>query len=174
MNARYRIQAHGELLLRYVRLTAYHWQNRRQLVSGSYQRTEAEFLPAALSLIEQPVSPTIRWTGKVILLMTVTAVAWAIIGRVDIVVVASGKVIPSSRVKTIASVETASVRAIHVREGQYVKAGELLLELDAGVTEADSGKAKADLQRAILQAARAAAMVSALEQGKRPVLTAAT
>lgn len=172
MSVRLRLQAHGELLLRYVRLTAHHWQNRRHMAPGTYRSTEAEFLPAALSLIEQPVSPTVRWSARAVLIMTVTSVAWSIVGRVDIVVVAAGKVIPSSRVKTVASVETASVRAIHVREGQAVKAGELLLELDAGVTEADSGKAKADLQRATLQAARAAAMVAALERSSRPVLTA--
>jgi hemolysin D len=55
----------------------------------------------------------------------------------DIIVNANGKIIPSSRTKTIASVDVASVVAIHVVEGQAVKSGDLLVELDAGTFQAE-------------------------------------
>lgn len=127
-------------------------------------------MPSALSLQEQPVSPTARWTGRIIMAMTVVVLIWAIAGRIDIIVNASGKVIPSGRVKTIASVEVASVRAIHVTEGQQIKAGDLLVELDASVSEAEGSKAAVDLGEAVLQAARARSMITAIETSKVPAL----
>ena len=58
------------------------------------------------------------------------ALIWAGLGRVDIVASASGKAVPSGRVKQIQPFETGVVRAIHVRDGQSVKQGDVLIELD--------------------------------------------
>ena len=125
---------------------------------------------AALELVERPVSPTARATGLLLVLFVFLAVLWATIGRVDIIVKAPGKVIPSGRTKTIASVDTASVRAIHVVEGQFVRAGEVLVELDAGAFEADRRKAEADISAARLEVARARALITAIDTDRRPVL----
>jgi membrane fusion protein, hemolysin D len=57
------------------------------------------------------------------------ALAWASLGEVDIIAAASGKIIPSGRTKVIQPFETGVVRAIHVRDGQSVKAGQVLIEL---------------------------------------------
>jgi multidrug efflux pump subunit AcrA (membrane-fusion protein) len=62
---------------------------------------------------------------------------------VDIVVTAEGRVVPTGRTKAVASVEVASVRGIFVTEGQEVKTGDPLLELDAREFEADERKATA-------------------------------
>ncbi|SFL60548.1 hemolysin D [Rugamonas rubra] len=102
--------------------------------------------------------------------MALIALAWSIVGRVDIVVNASGKVVPTGRVKTIASVEVASVSAILVTEGQQVKACDVLLELDASGSDTEREKASVDLNEAVVQAARARAMIAALNTGKPPLL----
>jgi len=45
--------------------------------------------------------------------------------------VAPGKLIPTDRVKVIQPLATGQVRAIHVRDGQRVRVGQVLLELDS-------------------------------------------
>ena len=113
------------------------------------QKQTFEFMPAALEVQESPPSPI----GRVIIWMVVTffvlAVVWAIFGRVDIVAVAQGKVIPSGRVKTIQPLEFGSVAQIHIKEGQRVHAGDSLVTLDETLTAADS--ARLSQQRADLE-----------------------
>ena len=60
-------------------------------------------------------------------------------GTIDIVATAPGKIIPSGRTKIIQPFETGVVRAIHVRDGQSVKAGDVLIELDPTMNEAELG-----------------------------------
>ena len=53
--------------------------------------------------------------------------------------VAPGKIVPSGRTKMIQPFETGVVRAIHVRDGQTVKAGDVLIELDPTMNGAERG-----------------------------------
>ena len=76
---------------------------------------------------------------------------WSILGKADIIVNGDGKVILSSRAKTIASVEVASVRALYVQEGQAVKSGDALIQLDTSTYDAERDKAKGDEALAELQ-----------------------
>ena len=101
----------------------------------------------------------------------VFAILWAVLAHVDIIVTATGKVIPSSRTKAIASVDVASVRSIYVVEGQSVKSGDVLVELDARAFEADERKAEADIDAARLEMARSKALISAIDSQRTPVLS---
>jgi hypothetical protein len=80
--------------------------------------------------------------------------AWAWLGKVDIIASAAGKIIPSGRTKIIQPFETGVVRAIHVRDGQSVKAGEALIELDLTMNEAERNHLCSDLVSAQLDVAR--------------------
>lgn len=51
---------------------------------------------------------------------------------VENVVVASGQVIPSDRVQTVQHLEGGIVTTVHIKEGQEVRRGEPLLEIDLG------------------------------------------
>ncbi|KZZ52097.1 hypothetical protein A3758_29045, partial [Oleiphilus sp. HI0118] len=75
----------------------------------------------------------------------VVAACWAWFGKVDIVAVAQGKVIPTESVKQIQSLETARIKAIHVKEGQLVEQGQVLIELDAQLAKAEYESLKAEL-----------------------------
>lgn len=158
------------LLARYRQTFAHYWKQRHQSPSLLLTADEAEFSPPALALEERPVSPTMRLTARVLLAFVALAVAWSILAKVDIVVNATGKVIPSGRTKTIASVDTASVRAIHVTEGQVVKTGDVLIELDAREHEAERDKATGDELVARLQIARSRALITAIELRQPPRL----
>src|SRR5207249_5392995 len=95
---------------------------------------ELAFLPAALEIVETPPSPVGRAISATIILIFCLALAWASFGKIDIVASAQGKIIPSGRTKIIQPFETGVVRAIHVRDGQSVKAGDLLIELDTTIS----------------------------------------
>src|SRR4029077_14384763 len=115
---------------------------------------ELAFLPAALEITETPASPAGRAIAATIIAVFCLAFVWACFGTVDIVATAQGKIIPSGRTKLIQPFETGVVRAIHVRNGQSVKAGEVLIELDPTMTEAEEGHFKSDLIAAELDVAR--------------------
>lgn len=124
------------------------------------ERDELAFLPAALEIVETPPSPIGRSIGATIVVLFVLALIWATVGQVDIVASASGKVVPSGRVKLIQPFETGVVRAIHVRDGQSVKSGDLLIELDPTMTEAEQEHIRSDLISAQLDVARLRAALS--------------
>ena len=120
------------------------------------QRGEDEraFLPAALEIIETPPSPIGRAIGAAIIVLFCLALFWASFGRVDIVASASGRIVPSGRVKLIQPFETGVVSAINVRDGQHVKAGDALIRLDPTMTMAEQEHIKSDLISAQLDVAR--------------------
>jgi hemolysin D len=68
--------------------------------------------------------------------------------------------------------EVGVVRALHVAEGQVVKAGDALVEFDTRSSDSERARAEVDLHSAQLQAARSRAMLAALNGGDRPVLPA--
>jgi hemolysin D len=71
--------------------------------------------------------------------------------------------VPDGRSKLIQPLETAVVRAIHVRDGQSVKSGEVLIELDPTATQAELGRVSGDLMTERLNIARYRAALSGLE-----------
>lgn len=117
-------------------------------------RDRLAFLPAALEIVETPASPTGRLIAYAIMALFAVAVTWACIGRVDIVASAKGKIIPTGRTKVIQPFETGVVRAIRVHDGQSVKAGETLIELDPTMNEAEWKHYGTDLVAARLDVAR--------------------
>ena len=82
-------------------------------------------------------------------------------GHVDIVASATGKIVPSGRTKIIQPFETGVVRAIHVQDGQAVKAGDVLIELDPTVNAAERDHLQNDLLAEQLNVARLRAALAA-------------
>ena len=115
---------------------------------------ELAFLPAALEVQESPPSPV----GRIIIFLIVAffciALVWAYFGKIDIVAVAPGKVVPTDRVKVIQPLEIGMIEVIHVEEGQRVKKGDPLITLDSTQTEADQRRMGADLLVARMDASR--------------------
>ena len=170
MRLSHRWNAWSELWQRYRRVFVHFWAQRESLASPALKPHEAEFLPATLSLQTRPVSPAGRWVARVLMALVLAVLLWSILGQIDVTVNASGKIIPSGRTKTISAVEVASVRALHVVEGQSVRAGDLLIELDTRASDSERDKAEGDRQVAMLQAARSRALIAAIEEHSSPRL----
>ena len=127
---------------------------------------ETAFLPAALEVVETPPSPLGRAIIATIIAFFCLALAWASIGTVDIVASAPGRIIPNERTKLIQPFETGVVRSIRVRDGDTVKAGDVLIELDPTISSAEVEHVKSDLVAAKLDVAR---LKAALADTSNPI-----
>ena len=85
--------------------------------------SELEFLPAALELQESPPSPVGRFFMWSVMAMVTLSILWSIFGRIEIVAVAPGKIIPSGQVKVIQAGNIGRVKAIHVSDGDAAGCG---------------------------------------------------
>ncbi|GBL60866.1 hypothetical protein PCLA_21f0076 [Pseudomonas citronellolis] len=164
--------AKRELLQRYRRVWSHAWRNRKAMDAPMRLSHEVQFLPAALSLQEQPVNPQARYIKWSIMAFFALALIWACVGEIDVVATAQGKIVPSGKSKVIQPSEVAVVKAIHVYDGQQVKAGDLLVELDASQTGADVERLKSDLLAARVDSARAGALLESIRSNRESRLVA--
>ena len=125
--------------------------------------SEARFLPAALEVVEQPVSPTVRMTARLMLAGLALLLLWLMLGRIDVVASAPGRVVPAAGVKLVQPRDGGVVRAILVRDGQHVRKGQPLVILDPTTTAAEVEQARAAMLSSALDAARAKAVLGGLD-----------
>lgn len=163
-----RLQALFDLLRRYGAVFGHVWRERQRLDAPARLAHEAAFLPAALELQETPVSPAPRIAQWLLVAFAAIGLLWAIFGQIDVVATAKGRIVPSDRTKLIQPIETATVKAIHVADGQFVRAGQVLIELDATATAADSARLANDYEAARLQAEREKALLAAIATVRAP------
>jgi len=62
---------------------------------------------------------------------------WAVVGRLDIVAVASGKLVPRTYVQIVQPAEAGIVREILVKEGEDVGKGQVLMRMDRQISDSD-------------------------------------
>ena len=86
--------------------------------------------------------------------MITIALIWSIVGKIEIVAVAPGKIIPSGQVKVIQASNIGRVKAIHVSDGDTVRAGQALIELDPTLAEADRQRLESEWVASSLELAR--------------------
>lgn len=163
-------QGVGDLWRHYGQVFRAAWAERDVHAPLSRESHEAAFLPAHLELMETPVHPAPRWTMRIIVALVLLIVLIAMLGKLDIVVVASGELIPDSNVKVVQPALTGVVRAIHVHDGQQVVAGQALVELDTRQAAADTATAHDHRVHAALAMARAQALLSSVVAGQLPPL----
>ncbi|MEZ5892452.1 MAG: HlyD family type I secretion periplasmic adaptor subunit [Parvularculaceae bacterium] len=136
-------------------------ENERRKTASTYK--EQEFLPAALEILEKPPSPLGRAMLWTILSFFTLTVFWSVLGRVDVVATASGKILPRERVKVVQAPDIGVVRAIHVRDGARVKAGDALVEFDPTNAAAEQSQAREQLALAEIDLARGDALLRLIE-----------
>ncbi|WP_323816064.1 HlyD family type I secretion periplasmic adaptor subunit [Cellvibrio sp. NN19] len=74
------------------------------------------------------------------------AIVWASLAHIDEVVVGTGKLVPSASVQHVQSLDGGILRQLHVREGDQVSAGQLLMTLDETRAKASHAEAFAEQQ----------------------------
>lgn len=156
-----------ELMARYQAVFLIAWAARRELAGPSRFADEAAFLPAALSLQETPAHPAPRRLAWGLMLLFVIALIWSIVGQVDIVAVAPGRIIVSDRTKLIQPLETSVVKAVWVKEGDRVKAGQVLIALDPTMATADKTSVQEQRHAALSEKLRTQALLQLLSNQKQ-------
>lgn len=113
-----------------------------------------DFLPSYLRMQEAPPSPLPRTVLYVLTALFVGLLLWALLGKLDIIATAQGKLVPSGYLKVLQPAESGIVREIVVKEGQLVKEGDVLVRLDSSIGDADLRATTADLGARTLQLRR--------------------
>lgn len=118
-------------VMRHIAVWRTSWeQAKREQPVRRLQPHEREFLPAVIEVQETPPSPAGRAIVYLIVALFAIAVVWATFGKMDIIAVAQGQIVPGGRSKVIQPLENGVIKAIYVRDGQRVKQGEPLIEID--------------------------------------------
>lgn len=128
--------------------------------AGARGSLELEFMPAYLEILERPPSRVGRFFGISIMALAALALAWSILGRIDVVASAPGKMIVDRRSQVVQAPEAGEVARIAVWDGQAVARGDVLIELNPTAAAADAARlrgqvAMAEVQEAQLRALRA-------------------
>lgn len=110
-----------------------------------FNTDEKEFLPAAVEILDKPPSPMGRVLVWTIIGIFLLAFLWACVGEIDEVVVARGKVIPKGYSKVLQAEDKGIVRNILVKNGDHVEEGQILMEMDRTMSEADLNSIKKNI-----------------------------
>jgi HlyD family secretion protein len=122
-----------------------------------------DFSPAILRLQREPPSPLPRVVLYALAALLCGLAVWSIIGRLDIIAVASGRLVPVSYVKVVQPADAGIIKEILVREGDTVRAGQVLVRMDPQMSNADSKQLLAQRQLAGLGLRRIDAELAGVE-----------
>lgn len=138
---------------RFVERCCTAWQGLLHKTEKAFDKTEPrshDFAPALLRIHESPPSPIGRLVLRVLAGLLGVLFLWSVLGKLDIVSVAEGKLIPHTFLKIVQPAESGIVQEILVKEGEKVTAGQVLMRMDTAISEADIRSLGADYQRKML------------------------
>ena len=115
---------------------------------------EYDFDPNILRLQQQHPSPLPRAVLWGLLALLVCLLLWAMFGRLDIIAVAHGKLVPQSAVKIVQAADSGIVKELLVSEGDEVAAGQIVARMDAIFSDADNRTLDTELALKQLQLRR--------------------
>ncbi len=121
---------------------------------------EQQFLPAVLEITETPPSPLGRATMYAIIGVFCFALLLSLICKVDIIAIASGKIISSGHNKLIQPLKSGVVADIFVRDGQAVKKGDPLVQIKFEDAEVNRIRLERELLFASMDVARLTALLA--------------
>ena len=101
------------------------------------QADPADFSPPLLRIQQKPPPPLAGWMLRFLIVLLAGLLLWTVFGRLDIVAVADGKLVPSSYLKIVQPSEQGIVNEILVKEGEKVEPGQVLIRMDSALTDAD-------------------------------------
>lgn len=113
-----------------------------------------DFFAPLLRIQREPPPPLAGHFTRVLVVFFACMLLWACFGRLDIVAVASGKLVPQSYLRIVQPLEHGIVKEILVREGDQVQEGQILMRMDPRLTEADRRVVENELQLKRLQLRR--------------------
>lgn len=125
-----------------------------------HTKDKHQFTPLLVEIEDRPTSPLGRSLLYAILAFMTIGLLWLFLAKIDVVVSARGKVVPDGEIKTLQPVETGVIGSILVKEGQSVKKGEILMEIDPSITQSDLSSKQKNLSLLELEIDRLNALVN--------------
>ncbi|MDR1007541.1 MAG: HlyD family type I secretion periplasmic adaptor subunit [Campylobacteraceae bacterium] len=117
-----------------------------------------EFQPLLVEIEDRPLNPL----GRIILWLVIgilfIGILWLYFGKIDVVVSARGKIIPSGEIKVLQPIETGVVSKILVKEGDYVAKDQILMQIDPTITQTSLESKTKDLTVVTLEVERLKAL----------------
>ncbi|MHC1713754.1 MAG: biotin/lipoyl-binding protein [Solidesulfovibrio sp.] len=101
-----------------------------------------EFQADAVELEKQPTPVGIRSLYKLLCLLFCALILWSILGKIDMIVSAKGRLISTGKQILIQPLINSIIKKFHVEVGQIVKAGQTLVSLDPTFAVADESELK--------------------------------
>ena len=132
------------------------FENIKEKILGAVSKINDsyEFKPALSEIEDSPVSPLGRFTFWTIVFLIITTVLWLTLGQIDIVASARGIVIPDGEAKIIQPLETGAIEEILVKEGDFVKKGQILIKLDSSASDVKLHSVEKNLKQSKIEAQR--------------------
>lgn len=104
-----------------------------------------DFAPGLLAIQESPPAKLPRAVMYAVSALFLILLAWAIFGKLNIIASAEGRLVPQTYVKIVQPADAGIVAQILVKEGEAVKAGQVLMRMDMKLAEADERSIQSDL-----------------------------
>ncbi|MBN2429780.1 MAG: HlyD family type I secretion periplasmic adaptor subunit [Deltaproteobacteria bacterium] len=124
------------------------------------QNDHHEFKPLLVEIEEEPLNPLGRTVFWIIITAMLFFSLWLFFGKIDVVVTARGKVIPTGEIKTVQPLSTGVVRNILVRPGDFVEKGAVLMEIDPSDIDPELESMEKDLKQVELELLRLEALLN--------------
>lgn len=117
------------------------------------KRLKYDFMPSLLEIIEKPS----HIAGKVIIigiaLLLLISIIWAALSKINVIVSGTGNMSPQNSIVTIKSTISGVVSKINYSDGDYVKAGDLLVTIETENIDAQINKLEDSINRLKVEAA---------------------
>jgi HlyD family secretion protein len=110
-------------------------QLRARFSTKAEGNTHARGLNAIEHTAPSPLPRTLMW---ILLFLFGVLLGWSLVGKLDIVATSEGKLVPATFLKIVQPSEGGIVKQILVKEGQRVEAGQVLVKMDAHLSDADT------------------------------------
>lgn len=131
---------------------------KEALFGGETAAVDAGFAADAERAILEQEPLRARLVLRIFWLTLAIALLWATFTRIDEITKGEGKVIPSRQLQVLQSLDGGVVSEIHVREGQVVEAGQLLVSVDPTRFDSSLAENRAQYLALLTRAARLRAL----------------
>jgi len=119
-----------------------------------------EFAPDIVRAQEAPPLRYRRYVLYALLALFAALLTWGVFGRLDIVAIAQGKLVPQTYLKVVQPADSGIVKEILVREGDVVTEGQTLMRMDTRLSDADRNATQNEVALRRLQLRRIDAELS--------------
>ncbi len=136
-------------------------KNKKNILKNLPQKNvELEFLPEHLEILKRPPATVARFFVFSIIFLVLLTLTWSILGKIEVIASAEGKLILSQGSKTIQAPSLAEVKAINVKDGEKVIKNQVLIELNPTISAVEKKRLQDQILAKKLEISRVKALLT--------------